>query len=91
MTTYKVGYFIGGFFSNSISRILSEALIRLAPKDLEFSEISIRDVPLYSPDYENNVLPTGNRLERCASAASHAAALAGLALNLVLLWSRPRR
>ena len=54
MTTYKVGYFVGSLSSKSINRILSKALIRLAPHDLEFSEIPIGNLPLYSPDYDNN-------------------------------------
>jgi chromate reductase, NAD(P)H dehydrogenase (quinone) len=54
MTTYKVGYFVGSRSSKSINRILSKALIRLAPNDLEFSEIPIGNLPLYSPDYDDN-------------------------------------
>ena len=53
-TTYKVGYFVGSLSSKSINRILSKALIRLAPHDLEFTEIPIGNLPLYSPDYDNN-------------------------------------
>jgi len=34
MTTYQVGYFVGSLSSKSINRILSKALIRLAPDDL---------------------------------------------------------
>jgi chromate reductase len=50
--TYKVGYFIGSLSSTSINRVLSKALIRLAPEGLEFTEISIGDLPLYSPDFD---------------------------------------
>lgn len=57
MPTYKVGYFIGSLSSTSINRELSKALIRLAPDDLEFHEISIRDLPLYSQDYDANYPP----------------------------------
>ena len=32
--TYQVGYFVGSLSSTSINRILSRALIRLAPPDL---------------------------------------------------------
>ena len=39
MTTYKIGYFVGSLSSTSINRVLSKALIRLAPEDLEFTEI----------------------------------------------------
>ena len=42
----------GVFSSTSINRILAKALIRVAPDDLEFTEIPIRDLPLYSQDYD---------------------------------------
>jgi len=50
MATYQIGYFVGSLSSKSINRILSKALIRLAPRDLEFNEIPIGNLPLYSPD-----------------------------------------
>src|SRR5262249_5112893 len=43
--TFKVGYFVGSLSSTSINRELSKVLIRLAPDDLEFSEIPIRNLP----------------------------------------------
>ena len=46
---YKIGYFVGSLSSTCIKRVLSEALIRLAPEDLEFTEIPIGNLPLYSP------------------------------------------
>src|SRR5215213_9624800 len=57
MTTYQVGYFVGSLSSKSINRILSKALIRLAPKDLEFSELPINNLPLYSQDYDDSYPP----------------------------------
>jgi hypothetical protein len=54
MATYQIGYFVGSLSSKSINRILSKALIRLAPHDLEFNEISIGNLPLYSPDYDED-------------------------------------
>jgi chromate reductase len=50
--TYKVGYFVGSLSSKSINRELSKALVRLAPEDLEFTEIPIGNLPLYSQDYD---------------------------------------
>ncbi|WP_416063259.1 NADPH-dependent FMN reductase [Rhodococcus indonesiensis] len=61
--TYKVGYFVGSLSSTSINRILAKALIRLAPSDLDFVEIPIRDLPLYSPDYDANYPPEGTALK----------------------------
>ena len=52
MTTYKVGYFVGSLSSTSINRLLAKALVRLAPRELEMVEIAIRDLPLYSQDYD---------------------------------------
>ena len=46
--SYKVGYFVGSLSSTSINRVLAKALISVAPDDLEFTEIPIRDLPLYS-------------------------------------------
>ncbi len=57
MAAYKVGYFVGSLSSSSINRELSKALIRLAPDDLEFIEIPIRNLPLYSQDYDANYPP----------------------------------
>lgn len=57
MTTYKVGYFVGSLSSTSINRELSRVLIDLAPSGLDFSEIPIGDLPLYSPDYDVDYPP----------------------------------
>jgi chromate reductase len=57
MATFKVGYFVGSLSSTSINRELSRVLISLAPEDLEFTEIPIGDLPLYSQDYDANYPP----------------------------------
>jgi chromate reductase len=59
MATYKIDYLVGSLASGSINRPLSQALIRLAPEDLEFTEIPIRDLPLYSEDYDADFPPEG--------------------------------
>ena len=64
MTTYKVGYFVGSLSSTSINRELSKALIRLAPKELAFSEIPIGNLPLYSPDYDADFPPEALALKQ---------------------------
>jgi chromate reductase len=50
MTVYKIGYFVGSLSSTSINRVLSKALIGLAPKDFEFTEIPIGNLPDYPPE-----------------------------------------
>lgn len=53
MKTYKVGYLVGSLAKGSINRLLAQALAKLAPAaGLELSEISIRELPLYSYDYD---------------------------------------
>ena len=59
---YKVGYFVGSL-STPINRELSKALIRLAPEDLEFTEIPIGNLPLYSPDYDENFPPEARAMK----------------------------
>jgi chromate reductase len=63
MATYNVGYFVGSLSSTSINRELSKALIRLAPKDLEFAEIPIADLPLYSQDLDADLPPQARALK----------------------------
>jgi chromate reductase, NAD(P)H dehydrogenase (quinone) len=61
--TYQVGYFVGSLSSTSINRILSRALIRLAPPDLQFTEIPIGNLPLYSLDHDTNYPPEATALK----------------------------
>jgi chromate reductase len=63
MATYKIGYFVGSLASGSINRALSKALIKLAPGELEFTEIPIKDLPLYSYDYDADFPPEGRALK----------------------------
>ena len=57
MTTFKVGYLIGSLATASINRLLATALVRLAPAQLDMVEISFRDLPIYSYDYDANYPP----------------------------------
>jgi NAD(P)H-dependent FMN reductase len=43
MARYKVGYIVGSLATASINRTLAKALIRLAPPELEFVEVPIKD------------------------------------------------
>jgi chromate reductase len=67
--TYTIGYFVGSLASGSINRILSQALIRLAPDDLEFTEISIKDLPLYNSDFDEEYPPEGVALKDAIAAS----------------------
>ena len=63
MRTYKVGYFVGSLSSTSINRVLSRALIRLAPEDMSFTEVPIGNLPLYSPDFDSGYPPEPKALK----------------------------
>jgi chromate reductase len=71
MTHYKVGYLVGSLATASINRKLAKALIRLAPEGLEFTEISFKELPLYSYDYDDDYPPVA-RAFKDAIAASDA-------------------
>jgi chromate reductase, NAD(P)H dehydrogenase (quinone) len=50
--TFKVGYFVGSLAGASKNRLLSKALVRLAPAELQMTEIPFKDLPHYSYDYD---------------------------------------
>jgi chromate reductase, NAD(P)H dehydrogenase (quinone) len=68
MTGYKVGYLIGSLAKESINRKLAGALIRLAPDELEFREISFGELPLYSYDYDADYPPQARSFKAAIAA-----------------------
>src|SRR5574337_1859234 len=64
MSKYKVGYFVGSLATASINRLLAKALIRLAPAELEFTEIPIRNLPLYSYGYDADFPPVARAFKQ---------------------------
>ena len=69
MTRHKVGYFVGSLATESINRKLATALTRLAPPQLEMTEISFRDLPLYSYDYDSDYPPVARAFKDAIIAA----------------------
>jgi len=57
MASFKVGYFVGSLAKASINRLLATALVRLAPAELQMTEIPFKDLPLYSYDYDADYPP----------------------------------
>ena len=68
MSDYRIGYIVGSLSTESINRRLARALIRLAPTNLEFVEIPIRDLPLYNRDFDNDYPPAGRALKDAIAA-----------------------
>ena len=62
-TGFSVGYFVGSLARESINRKLANALVRLAPPDLTMREIPIRDLPLYSYDFDADYPPAARALK----------------------------
>ena len=58
MRTYTVGVIVGSLSSNSINRKLAHALMKLAPPELQMVEISFRELPMYSADFDPDFPPT---------------------------------
>jgi chromate reductase, NAD(P)H dehydrogenase (quinone) len=54
MSSFKVGYLVGSLATASINRLLAQALVRVAPPELQMTEIPFKDLPLYSYDYDAN-------------------------------------
>ena len=69
MNNFKVGYFVGSLTTNSINRLLSKALTKVAPAELEMFEIPFRDLPLYSADFDKNYPPPAQALKEAIAAA----------------------
>lgn len=69
MATYKVGYFVGSLATASINRLLSRALVRLAPPELQLTEISFKDLPLYSYDYDADFPPVARAFKNAIAEA----------------------
>jgi chromate reductase, NAD(P)H dehydrogenase (quinone) len=63
MSGYRIGYMIGSLSTQSINRTLARALIRLAPENLRFVEIPIRDLPLYNRDFDTDYPLAGKALK----------------------------
>ncbi|MEU7941396.1 FAD-dependent oxidoreductase [Microbispora bryophytorum] len=68
MTRYTVGYIVGSLATASINRTLAKALVRIAPPDLDFVEIPIKDLPLYSYDYDVDYPAEGRALKDAIAA-----------------------
>jgi chromate reductase, NAD(P)H dehydrogenase (quinone) len=65
MTHYKVGFLVGSLAQGSINRLLARALAKLAPDTgLEFQEIEIRELPLYSYDYDADFPPVARTFKQ---------------------------
>jgi chromate reductase, NAD(P)H dehydrogenase (quinone) len=68
MDKFTIGYMIGSIAKGSINRKLAGALVKLAPTDVEMTEISFKDLPIYSYDYDADYPPVGRRFKDAIAA-----------------------
>jgi chromate reductase len=69
MPGFKVGYLVGSLATGSINRKLAQALVKLAPAQLQMTEIPYKDQPLYSYDYDSNYPPVARAFKDAIAAA----------------------
>ena len=68
MSGFTVGYLVGSLSSHSINRLLSKALVRLAPEGLHMTEIAFGDLPLYNRDFDADFPPVARNLKASITA-----------------------
>jgi chromate reductase len=66
--SFKVGYLVGSLSTKSINRLLARALERAAPSELQMSEISFKELPLYSYDYDADYPPVARAFKDAIAA-----------------------
>src|SRR5690606_12089440 len=64
MNKISVGYVVGSLAKASINRKLALALTKVAPPELQLQEIPIRDLPLYSHDYDSDYPEVARRFKQ---------------------------
>jgi chromate reductase len=69
MPGFKVGYLVGSLATGSINRKLAQALVKLAPAQLQMTKIPFKDLPLYSYDYDSNYPPVARAFKDAIAAA----------------------
>ena len=68
MAEFKVGYFVGSLAAKSINRLLAKALVKVAPRELQLTEISFKELPLYSYDYDQSYPPVATAFKDAIAA-----------------------
>lgn len=64
MPPFTVGYFVGSLSKDSINRKLAQALLRLSPEELQFTEIPYDQLPLYNRDFDADYPPVARAFKQ---------------------------
>ncbi|TYC70910.1 NAD(P)H-dependent oxidoreductase [Stappia sp. BW2] len=95
--TYRIATLIGSLRKESFNRTVAEALIRLAPDDFEFFEISIGNLPHYNQDDDDNQADTVRQMKAAVKGSNgvfivtpeYNRSVPGVLKNALDLGSRP--
>jgi chromate reductase len=69
MAQYQIAVIVGSLRRDSFNRKLADALVKLAPADFSFKQVSIADLPLYNQDDDANPAESVKRLKAEISAS----------------------
>ena len=69
MRQYRIAVIVGSLRRDSFNRKLANAIVRLAPPDLSFTQVRIGDLPLYNQDDDADQAEAVKRLKREIEAA----------------------
>lgn len=95
--TYKVGYIVGSISAESINRRLAEALVSVAPENLEMVELLIAQLPFYNRDLDGDYPQAGKDFKAAIEACDailfitpeYSRSLPGVLKNAMDMASRP--
>ena len=68
MPPFTVGYFVGSLSKDSINRKLAQALLRLSPEELQFTEVPYDQLPLYNRDFDADYPPVARAFKQSIAA-----------------------
>jgi len=69
MNPYQIAVVVGSLRKDSFNRKMANAIVKLAPPEFSFKQLSIGDLPLYNQDDDTKQAETVNRLKGEITAA----------------------
>jgi chromate reductase, NAD(P)H dehydrogenase (quinone) len=69
MSQYQIAVVVGSLRRDSFNRKLANAIVKLAPPEFSFKQLSIGDLPLYNQDDDGNPADSVKRLKADIAAA----------------------
>jgi chromate reductase len=97
MNHYQIAVLVGSLRKQSFNRALADAVIKLAPQEFTFQQVSIDNLPLYNQDNDDNPAESVLRLKEEIKSAQgllfvtpeYNRSIPGVLKNAIDLASRP--